>query len=214
MNLIGLMFMKDVMHRMHQMTKTSQSPELNIIDAMAIIQSTIELLKKIRDDHDTMNQEINAGITFLRKVGNDDSEEELHRKHRMRKAPIRFNLSQETTAKAILHLFYRDEFIKLLNMLIEEYGNNLNQSFETLKPFAVVTRPPLAEPSIENIVKLVKFFPDNTDFDPHTLHAEFSNFVEHIDLLNNTFEDMEQISEFSEERESIFPLTNCCYWLL
>ena len=164
----------------------------------------MELLKKIRDDPDTMNQEINAGITFLWKVGNNDPEEELQREHRMRKAPIRFDSNQ----------FYRGEFMKLLNMLIEEYGNNLIRCFEELKPFIVVLRPPLAEPSIENIVKLVKFFPDNTDIDPHEFRVEFCNFVAHIDLLNNTFENMEQITEFSEERKSIFPLTNRCYRLL
>ena len=77
------------MHHMHQMTETLQSPELNIIDTMAIIQSTVELLKKIRDDHNTMNQEINSGIRFPRKIGNDSPEEEFQQKHWMRKAPIR-----------------------------------------------------------------------------------------------------------------------------
>ena len=86
--------------------------------------------------------------------------------------------------------------MKLLNILIEEYGNNLIRCFETLKPLIVALRPPLPESSIENIIKLVKFFPDS------------------IDLLNNNFEDMEQIAEFSEERKSIFPLTNHCYRLL
>ena len=33
--------MKNAMDRMHQMTETLQSSELNIADAMAIIQSTI-----------------------------------------------------------------------------------------------------------------------------------------------------------------------------
>ena len=80
---------KNVKHHMHQMTETLQSPELNIIDAMAIIQSTVESLKKIRDDHNTMNQEINAGIRFPRKIGNDSPEEKFQQKHRMRKAPIR-----------------------------------------------------------------------------------------------------------------------------
>ena len=70
------MFMKNVMQRMSS-TETLYSPDLNIIDTMAIIQNTVELLKKIRGDHDTVNQEINAGITFLRKVGNDDPEDEL-----------------------------------------------------------------------------------------------------------------------------------------
>ena len=57
------------------------------------------------------------------------------------------------------------------------------QCFETLKLLIVVLRPPLAEPSIANMVKLVKFFPDNTGIDPQVLHDKFSNFVAHIDLL-------------------------------
>ena len=104
--------------------------------------------------------------------------------------------------------------MKLLNMLIEEYGNDLIRCYETLRPLIVVLRPLPAKPSMENIVKLVTFFPNNTDIDPHALHAKFPNFVAHIDLLNNTFENMEQIAEFSEERKSIFPLTNRCYQLL
>lgn len=37
---------------------------------MAIIQSKVELLKKIKDDHDAINQEINAGMTIsLGKLG-------------------------------------------------------------------------------------------------------------------------------------------------
>ena len=47
--------MKNIMYRMHQITETLQSPELNIIYATAIIQSTVELLKKTKDDHDSMN---------------------------------------------------------------------------------------------------------------------------------------------------------------
>ena len=98
--------MKNAMDRMHQMTETLQPSELNIADAMAIIQSTIQLLKRIRGDHDTMNQEINAGVTFLRKGDNDDPEEEFQQKYQMRKVPIRFDPNQETTAKVTLHQFY------------------------------------------------------------------------------------------------------------
>ena len=104
--------------------------------------------------------------------------------------------------------------MKLLNMLIKEYGNNMIWWFETLKPLIVVFRPPFAEPTIENVVKLVKFSPDNIDIDPHALNADFFNIVAHINLLNNTFENMQQVTEFSEERKSIFPLKNCCYRML
>ena len=93
-----------------------------------------------------------------------------------------------------------------LKTLIKECGNNLIRCFETLN-LSLFVQPPLAEPSIENIVKFVKFVPDSTDINPHVLHAEFSNFVAHIDLLNNTFDNMEQIGEFSE-------ITNRCFRLL
>ena len=36
----------------------------------------------------------------------------------------------------------------------------------------------------------------------------------HIELLNNTFENMKQITKFSEGLKSIFALTNRCYRLL
>ena len=101
------MLMKDVMQCIHQMTETLQSPELKIVDAMVIIQSTVQLLKKIRDDRDTVVQEINAGIiTLLKNVGNDDAEEEFQWKQQVRKAPIRFYQNQDTAEKITLHHFY------------------------------------------------------------------------------------------------------------
>ena len=68
--------------------------------------------------------------------------------------------------------------------------------------------------STENIVKLVKFFPDSTEIDPHASYGKFSNILAHIDLLNNTSENAGQIAEFLEERKSIFPLTDCYQLLL
>ena len=61
--------------------------------------------------------------------------------------------------------------------------------------------------STESTVKLVKFFPDSTDIDPHASHGKFSNILAHIRLA-------EQIAEFLEERKSIFPLTDCYQLLL
>ena len=98
--------MNDVMHHIHQMTETLQSLEFKVVDAMVIIQSTVQLLKKIRDDHDTVSQEIDDGIKFLRKLGNDDPEEVFQRKHCVRKEPIQFDPKQHTAKKISLHQFY------------------------------------------------------------------------------------------------------------
>ena len=94
--------MKNIMRRIHQMTETLQLPELNIVDAMTIIRAQLSCWRKLRDDHDTMNQEIDADITFLRKDGNNDPEEEFQRKQWMRKTQIQFEPNQETTAKITL----------------------------------------------------------------------------------------------------------------
>ena len=79
--------MKNIMHRMHQMTELLQAEELNIIDAMTVIESTVDLLKRIKDDEDTTNKEMDAGIEFLQKLGVADPMEEYRRKHRMRRVP-------------------------------------------------------------------------------------------------------------------------------
>lgn len=92
-------------------------------------------------------------------------------------------------------------------MLIEEYSINFIRCFEKLKP--LLLRPPLTEPYIENIIELIKVFPDSTDINPLALHADFFNFVEHIYLLNNSFEDKEHIAKFLDQRK-----TTRCYRIL
>ena len=67
-----------------------------------------------------------------------------------------------------------------------EYSKNLIQCFETQKPIIVVLRPPLVEPSKDNII--ISFLNSN-DIDPHALNAEFSNFLAHIDLLRQHFQE-------------------------
>ena len=124
--------------------------------------------------------------------------EEYRRKHRMRRVHVRLDENQATGVSMSFHQYYRGEFTEFLNVLIVQYGENLTRCFETLKPLMVVLKPHLTEPSIDDIIDLVRFFPSNLSIDPHILHAEFSNFVSHVNL----------------ERKTVFPLTNRCYHLL
>ena len=208
------MFMKIIMHRMHQMTELLQAEELNIIDAMTVIESTVDLLKRIKDDEDTMNKEMDAGIEFLQKSGVADPMEEYRRKHRMRRVPVRLDENQATGVPMSFHQYYRSDFKEFLNVLIVQYGENLTRCFETFKPLMVVLKPPLTELSIDDIIYLVKFFPSNLSIDPHILHAEFSNFVSHVNLVKKTFSTLGDVANFTEERKTVFPPTNRCYHLL
>ena len=44
------MFMKNIMHHVHKMMLVLQTEELNVIDALTIIECTVILMKQIRDD--------------------------------------------------------------------------------------------------------------------------------------------------------------------
>ena len=52
----------------------------------------------------------------------------------------------------------------------------------------VVLKPPLTEPSIDDIIDLVRFFPSNLSIDPYILHAEFSNFVSHVNIVKKNIQ--------------------------
>ena len=121
---------------------------------------------------------------------------------------MRLDESQATGVSMSFHQYYRSEFKEFLNVLIVQYGANLTRCFETLKPLMVVLKHPLTEPSIDDIVDLVRFFPSNLSIDPHILHAEFSNFVSHVNLVEKTFSTLGDVAIFTEERKTVFPLTN------
>ena len=214
---VALMFMKNIMPQMQIMHATLQAEELNIVDAMTIIEGTVYLLRTIRNDEATMNSKITAAAEFLRKVSTEDPTKEFKRKHRRRQAPLRFDRRQ-TAADVDMKQFYRMEFNRYLDLVITEYGDNLKSCFEKVKPLVVVLKPLLSIPTIEDVEALVEFFPQSMEVDPYVVHAEFSIFVGHIEELisstNRNFDSLAEIAHYSEERKPVFPLTNRCYQLL
>ena len=53
------------------MTETLQSEDLNVIDAITIIEWTVKSLETINNDIDGMNAEIKAAELFAKKLGTD-----------------------------------------------------------------------------------------------------------------------------------------------
>ena len=183
-----------------------------------VIEGTVSLLRTVRCDQSAMDEQINAAVTFLRKVSTEDPIQEFRRKHRRRQVPIRFDPNR-TTPEIQMTQFYRMEFNKFLDLVITEYGDNLNSCLEKIKPLVIVLKPPVSIPAIDDIKALVEFFPRTIEIDPYVLHAEFSIFVAHVDALilqypDRSFNTLAEIANYSEERKSVFPLTNKCYHLL
>ena len=118
------MFMKNIMIKSKQITEALQAENLNVVDAMTIIMATVESLKRINDDEKAMDDEIQAGIVFAKKlVGNPEAE--FSRKHRVRRPPRKIDDNPNTQAELSIFQFYRKEFKKVLDTQVDEFGDNL-----------------------------------------------------------------------------------------
>ena len=69
----------------------------------------------------------------------------------------------------------------------------------------VVLKPPLTEPSVDDIIDLVRFFPSNLSIDPHILHVEFSSFVSHVNLVKKNIQYSRRRSKLYRRAENGFP---------
>ena len=210
---LSIMFMKNIMIKSKQMTEALQAENLNVVDAMIIVMATVESLKRINDDEKAMDDEIQDGIVFAKKLGGNP-EAEFSRKHRVRRPPRRIDDNPNTQAELSIFQFYRREFKKVLDTQVVQFGDNLTQCLQAVKPLATVLQPPLKQPNLEDISELVKLFPSKMSVDSVVLQAEFHNFVSYVGLTKTQLESLAEAANFSEVCKSAFPLTNRAFRLL
>jgi D-ribose pyranose/furanose isomerase RbsD len=210
---ISIMFMKNIMTKTKQMTEALQAENLNIVDAMAIITATVESLKRINENEKAMDDEIQAGIVFAKKLGGNP-EAEFSRKHRVRRPPRRIDDNPNTQTELSICQYYLREFKKVLDVQIVQFGDNLAQCLQAVKPLATVLQPPLKQPNLADISDIVDLFPSNMTIDAVVLQAEFENFVSYVDQTKTKFESLAEAAKFSEDCKSAFPLTNKAFRLI
>ena len=142
--IMSVIFMKNILSKTKLMTEALQSEELNIIDALTIIESTVHSLRKIIEDEDTMVAEIHAG-KFVEKVGGDAVREFERTKHRRRRRPVRFDENADNEAELDITSFFKREFKEVLNVQVTQFSDNLARCLESIKPLASVLQPPLKD---------------------------------------------------------------------
>ena len=69
--ILALMFGKNIMNKTQRLTEVLQSEELNINDAMTIMDATLETLKSINCKSEDVNAVIDAAISFANRKGLD-----------------------------------------------------------------------------------------------------------------------------------------------
>ena len=139
------------------MTLQLQEEELNILDSLNLIESTVGNLKEIRSDDDAMDAELDAISQYGKTIG-IESKLEFNRKHRIRFQPRRFDKNPETTATYNFHSIYRKAMYEVLDSLTLEYDENLKVCLQKVKSLADALQPTLTEISTETAQNLCKLF--------------------------------------------------------
>ena len=95
--IVTIMFMKNIMYKSKRMTETLQSQDLNVLDAITTVETTVKSLEIAKNDIDGMNAEIKAAASFAEKLG-IDVDSDFRRHHRQRRAPRRIDDNPDTAA--------------------------------------------------------------------------------------------------------------------
>lgn len=120
-----LLFLKTIFLKMKIVTEILESNDLNLIDAISIINSTKNTLSNIRTHPDEVDNLIAASKIFASSL--DVNPEEDFRKHHRRKViPKRFDQRNENAADMDINQFYRHEFFQVLDVLVNFLENNLS----------------------------------------------------------------------------------------
>ena len=82
--IFGLMLMRIIMPETKVLTKQLQEDELNILDALKLLDATVENVKEIRNDETAMNAQLNAMVAFAERQEIDPMSE-YQRHHKLRR---------------------------------------------------------------------------------------------------------------------------------
>ena len=152
-----------------------QKTELNILDALVLIEGTVASLERIRGCESEMNNQINTSV-HLAKSFDLDPEEEFTRK-RVRKISRWKDDNLDTSASIDFHAHYRTCMIEVLDSLIRKNRNDIKQCLEKIKSLAEVLQPPMTSVKFEQVEAIRKLLPPSVTVDPAYLTAEFEKFT-------------------------------------
>ena len=208
----AIMFMRLIMKMTKILTIQMQKPELNILDALALIKQTVTSLERIRSTESELNGQVDASIEFAKTLGCNPADE--FAKKSGKKISRRLDDNPQISANIQLHAHYRKCMIEVLDSLITEYKDNTKDCLQKVKPLAVVLQPPMTKPSIQQIENVVCLFPPSVPVDPLSLSAEFEVFVDIVNETEETCKTVHDAGKIAFDNKEIFPNVYRCYKLL
>ena len=172
------MFVMNVMWKTKLMTEKIQKEQLNILDALVILEVTITTLQTMSECEVEMNNNIRAATEVASKF-DIDAQVEYGKFHRVHRSSKRKDDLPETSTIIDFRTFYRKEMKAVLNTLTTKLSDNYKTSLEKLKPVMVLFPPlkPVDNDARSAISELSKLCPGGLLDDIHGLETEFDIFV-------------------------------------
>ena len=209
--LFGLMFVRLIMKKTKVLTKQLQEEELNILDALLLIDATMENLKNVRGEDRAMDTELDAIVEFGNNMGIDSiAQYQLH--HRPRRLPRRIDDHPEASTQLLFKEFYRKEMCGVLDSLITKYMDNVKVCLDQIKPLADGLQPPLQKPNDEKVKAMCCLFPPACRIEPQVLMSELEIFSTTISRKQPS--SVQEATKYAHEYIRIFPTVCKTYRLL
>lgn len=206
--IVCIYLMKHIMYQMKVLTEQLETENLNIIDAILLIESCIKSLKEINEDESQINNIITSAEIFAKKL-DVDSNADFNKFHRQRNLPKKIDCNSSTQVIFNLQTFYRKEFKEVLDTLINESANNLRDCFKIVEPiFKILSIPIKSDIRTEDIEKACGLFPPSYEA---SLVTDYDAILCQINILRHKTEHentLEKVLNVSESLKTLVPVAN------
>jgi hypothetical protein len=207
---VSLLFMKNIMYKTKILTEKLEATELNILDALMLIDYSISSLNEMNSDDTATNNLVSSAITFSEQLGIDPVSD-FNRHHRKRLLPKRIDQNPNTQCSIDLPTFYRVEFKKVLNNLIVLLNEHLKKSLVTFEPMITLFKMPWKQIcSTENVKKVIELFPPGCkDFKMN----DYDGVIAELKVLDHQcnvkkLDSLTKIFKLSEDCKTCLPTAN------
>ncbi|CAF0839827.1 unnamed protein product [Rotaria sordida] len=199
-----LKFLENITRTTHSLTKHLQSKELDILSSIDLIDSTLKLIKIMRNDDQSLINILICGEEHG-KLYDVDIEKEFDRLHRPRQRSCRFDSKPETAVRLTRQSFYLKLFREILDHLYTTYADYLKVLKEKLKWFNNITPDRIEQLTLAECEHMCAIVPNLIS--AQLLYTEFQLLTDKI----KECDDMSQVIRLLQQSGHLYPKLSKVY---
>jgi len=189
------------------LTEMLETKDLNIIDALILIDSSIKSLTETRNNEILINELIASAKSFCLKL-DIDFIRDFNQHHRKRLKPSKI-YSNQSHVHLTYEDFYRKEFLQVMDTLINLSSENLKSCLVCIQPlFKLLSVPISSSITVEDVEKAFPLFPRNSDMSNVT---DFNSALCEINILRLQTENVKSLAnvmDVANKLKTIIPMAN------